>query len=82
MSDNGRHSAARAAASLLSIGLDTGSTPLALRERLVFPRETLADGLALEKLAAHYANQSVSQADIGARREQVTSRGSEQTKVS
>ena len=37
--------------SLLSIGLDTGSTPLALRERLVFPRETLADGLALLRRA-------------------------------
>jgi glutamyl-tRNA reductase len=34
-----------AACSLLSIGLDAGSAPLALRERLAFPHETLASGL-------------------------------------
>lgn len=41
---------------------------------------SMADGLLLEKLAAHQANQSVTQGDIGARREQVTDRGSSQVK--
>jgi enoyl-CoA hydratase len=42
----------------------------------------LADALQFEKMAAHHANKSVSQNDISARREQVTSRGSTQTKNS
>lgn len=41
---------------------------------------TLAEGLKFEKLTAHYANQSITKNDIGAKREEVTSRGSSQTK--
>lgn len=41
---------------------------------------TLAEGLKFEKLTAHYANQSITKNDIGAKREEVISRGSSQTK--
>lgn len=41
---------------------------------------TLAEGLKFEKLTAHYANQSISKNDIGAKREEVISRGSAQTR--
>jgi enoyl-CoA hydratase len=41
---------------------------------------SLAEGLQLEKLAAHYANQNITQSDIGARKEQVITRGSAQVK--
>lgn len=41
---------------------------------------SLADGLAYEKMAAHYANQAVSQGDIAARRTEVMDRGSVQAK--
>ena len=40
---------------------------------------SLAEGLKFEKLTAHYANKSITKNDIGARREQVISRGSSQT---
>lgn len=39
---------------------------------------SLSAALTLEKHAAHYANQSISQQDIGGRREQITERGSSQ----
>jgi enoyl-CoA hydratase len=41
---------------------------------------SLAEGLKFEKLTAHYANQSITQNDIGAKREEVISRGSAQTR--
>lgn len=41
---------------------------------------TLAEGLKFEKLTAHYANKSITKNDIGAKREEVISRGSAQTR--
>jgi enoyl-CoA hydratase len=41
---------------------------------------TLAEGLKFEKLTAHYANQRITKNDIGAKREEVISRGSAQTR--
>jgi enoyl-CoA hydratase len=41
---------------------------------------TLAEGLKFEKLTAHYANRSITKNDIGAKREEVISRGSAQTR--
>jgi enoyl-CoA hydratase len=41
---------------------------------------SLAEGLKFEKLTAHYANQSITKNDIGAKREEVISRGSAQTR--
>lgn len=43
---------------------------------------TLAEGLKFEKLTAHYANKSITKNDIGAKREEVISRGSAQTRDS
>lgn len=41
---------------------------------------TLAEGLKFEKLTAHYANKNITKNDIGAKREEVISRGSAQTR--
>lgn len=41
---------------------------------------TLAEGLKFETLTAHYANKNITKNDIGAKREEVISRGSAQTR--
>lgn len=41
---------------------------------------TLAEGLKFEKLTAHYANKNITKNDIGAKREEVISRGSAQAR--
>jgi glutamyl-tRNA reductase len=55
VSDTGRHIAADGSSCLLSIGLNAGSAPLALRERMTFSRETLASALAAFRSVAQGA---------------------------
>lgn len=60
----GRHIAAEGSAHLLSLGLNAGSAPLALRERMTFPRETLASALAAFRSVAQGAESGLTEGII------------------
>jgi glutamyl-tRNA reductase len=62
--DTERHSAVDGSCHLLSIGLNAGSAPLALRERMTFPRETLASALAAFRSIAQGAESGLTEGII------------------